>query len=58
MNIYNFYIQTSTRVKTPERVNIAAVELMFNAWILSGLQDEELWALFKKVIYRVLHRSM
>jgi len=45
------------RTKIPERVNIGAVELLFNSWILSGLQDEELWEIFRETIIYSLDKN-
>jgi len=48
-------LKEKPKIMFPIQMNIAIIELLYNSWILSGLQNEEIWTLFKNHIQMLIN---
>jgi hypothetical protein len=59
-NLFEFFVigkKGSHENKFPERIHVAVVELLYNSWIFSGLQNEQTWLVFKQCIHDIFARD-
>ncbi len=50
--------KASTDTKFPDRICVAITELVYNSWLLSGLQNEDMWTTFKNYIYSLINKDV
>lgn len=50
--------KASTDTKFPDRIVVAITELVYNSWLLSGLQNEDMWTTFKNYIYSLINKEV
>jgi len=58
LGLASHILQASNDTKFPDRINVAIVELIYNSWILSGLQNEDMWTTFKNYIYLLINKDV
>ena len=53
-----FILQSGENAKYFDRISVGLVELLYNSWILSGLQNETLWGIFSSHLQKLVHKDM
>jgi len=48
-------LNNKSKMDFPEKQAVSIIELVYNSWILSGLQNDEIWKLFKDHINKLLN---
>jgi len=49
-------LRNQSKIRFSESINVSIIELVYNAWMLCGLQNEEIWTMFKDHIYMLFHQ--